>query len=483
MGFDPASFGGGYGAGQAKGRQDGEHAANLERIRARAAESRAEAAHENALAIAIALRQERNKNAELNDEIDNRWIPYAVTLKVGLVARRVERKMLIDELERLDPANAAQFAKRAADAADAEYAALEGARLDPVEAEVYQESEQYRLAKIARDEMDDAIREKRLYLIGTKIPFDWHEAFRLWLPLAESGNAQAQYNIGRCYSRGNGVDEDESKAVEWYMKAAAQGEPRAHCNLHLHYEENKDAAKSAEWLAKAVELGEPRACFAEAKNLMFDGDKVKARLLFERAVGEGNESAKLGLVACDVVIEYFHTTEAGDAVVFKLKNNSPYPATVSIWLHTFDFKDPQKEIQNESLKFPTVAPGESTEITYKLQSRDQLSRIFLTGYNIWRDVSDENNIYFPMPEKVEVWASKKSGCFILTACYGDHDAPTVLQYRQFRDNYLIRNSYGNQFISWYYTHGPRWAEVLDEMPRAKAILRVFFKLFARLLPR
>ena len=40
---------------------------------------------------------------------------------------------------------------------------------------------------------------------------------------AEMGYAPAQCKLGDCYANGQGVEEDEAKAVQWYRKAADQG--------------------------------------------------------------------------------------------------------------------------------------------------------------------------------------------------------------------------------------------------------------------
>ena len=40
---------------------------------------------------------------------------------------------------------------------------------------------------------------------------------------AERGDADAQYNLGLCYAKGNGVKADMVEAVNWYRKAARQG--------------------------------------------------------------------------------------------------------------------------------------------------------------------------------------------------------------------------------------------------------------------
>lgn len=44
---------------------------------------------------------------------------------------------------------------------------------------------------------------------------------------AESGHAQAQATLGKFYSQGNYLEKDSAKALEWYQKAAAQGNQEA----------------------------------------------------------------------------------------------------------------------------------------------------------------------------------------------------------------------------------------------------------------
>ena len=51
-------------------------------------------------------------------------------------------------------------------------------------------------------------------------------AFYLWNQKAAQGDAEAQYNLGLMYDKGEGVPEDDAEAVRWYQKAAAQGNAR-----------------------------------------------------------------------------------------------------------------------------------------------------------------------------------------------------------------------------------------------------------------
>ena len=48
---------------------------------------------------------------------------------------------------------------------------------------------------------------------------------------ADQGVAEAQYNLGVMYARGDGVPEDEAEALRWYRLAADQGHADAQFTL------------------------------------------------------------------------------------------------------------------------------------------------------------------------------------------------------------------------------------------------------------
>ena len=48
--------------------------------------------------------------------------------------------------------------------------------------------------------------------------------FKIYEYAAKRGHYQAQLNLGVCYQYGIGVEKDEKQAVEWYQKAAEQGD-------------------------------------------------------------------------------------------------------------------------------------------------------------------------------------------------------------------------------------------------------------------
>ena len=92
---------------------------------------------------------------------------------------------------------------------------------------------------------------------------DYQAAFEEWLPLAELGDVEAQYNLGVMYDEGTSVEQDFSKAAEWYRKAAEQGFLEAQYNLGMLYYHGqgvcRDPAESARWLQLAADRGDSEA--------------------------------------------------------------------------------------------------------------------------------------------------------------------------------------------------------------------------------
>jgi uncharacterized protein len=92
---------------------------------------------------------------------------------------------------------------------------------------------------------------------------DYATVMRLWLPLAEQGQAWAQLNLGRMYDSGQGVLRDDGTAATWYRKAADQGNAKAQSNLGLMYLTGRgvpqDFAEAVKWYGKAADQGDAAA--------------------------------------------------------------------------------------------------------------------------------------------------------------------------------------------------------------------------------
>jgi cell division septation protein DedD len=91
-------------------------------------------------------------------------------------------------------------------------------------------------------------------------------ALREWAPLAELGDARAQFALGALYESGRGVPAiDLQQAVTWYQAAAAQGLPAARNNLALLYAAGRGVSRNpftaADLWHKAAAAGHPPAQF------------------------------------------------------------------------------------------------------------------------------------------------------------------------------------------------------------------------------
>ena len=64
---------------------------------------------------------------------------------------------------------------------------------------------------------------------------DFATALRLWTPLAEQGDADAQFLLGAMYFKGQGVAQDYKTTVNWYTLAAEQGHAKAQMMLGFWY--------------------------------------------------------------------------------------------------------------------------------------------------------------------------------------------------------------------------------------------------------
>jgi tetratricopeptide (TPR) repeat protein len=71
---------------------------------------------------------------------------------------------------------------------------------------------------------------------------------------------------------------------------------------------------------------------------------------------------------------------------------------------------------------------------------------------------------------------KISQCFVITATFGDHNHPTVLFLKYFRDSWLEHRIYGQQLIQAYYKIGPSIAGLIEKFQLLKIFSYYFIVL-------
>ncbi len=95
---------------------------------------------------------------------------------------------------------------------------------------------------------------KKAYFRG-----DYATALKEIRPLAEQGDASAQFNLGQMYRSGRGVPQDYNEAVRWYRRAAEQGQAEAQFGLGVLYRTGEgvpqDYVEAMGWFRQAAASG------------------------------------------------------------------------------------------------------------------------------------------------------------------------------------------------------------------------------------
>lgn len=138
---------------------------------------------------------------------------------------------------------------------------------------------------------------------------DYASALKEWRPLAESGDAKAQYYLGVMRKNAQGVAQDYALALAWYRKSAGQKYAPAQNGLGSMYDGGlgvaRDDKTAARYYRYAAEQGMPEAQFNLAeKYLLGSGVAADPKLAadwFRKAAAQGIAQAQtqLGLMYYD----------------------------------------------------------------------------------------------------------------------------------------------------------------------------------------
>jgi len=126
-----------------------------------------------------------------------------------------------------------------------------------------------------------------LYANGYGLRIDPMTAAGWWKQAAASGHAEAQFALGLAYSAGEGVGKNDEMAVHWYRRAADQGHDEAQHILRSMLADNSEAARKAvPSLLKASWLGTPRKVAGDKTNAR-DGPGTEHQILTQLGAGTG----------------------------------------------------------------------------------------------------------------------------------------------------------------------------------------------------
>ena len=97
---------------------------------------------------------------------------------------------------------------------------------------------------------------------------NFEEAMFQLIPAARSGNADAEELIGVMYAMGLGVERDDIRAFEWYLRSAMKGHPGAQSGVGWYYEIGRgmpapDLIRAYMWYVLSAIGGDPDAAISQ----------------------------------------------------------------------------------------------------------------------------------------------------------------------------------------------------------------------------
>ena len=114
------------------------------------------------------------------------------------------------------------------------------------------------------------------------------QAMEELIPAARSGNAEAEELIGVMYAMGLGVEPDEIRAFDWYLRSAMKGHPGAQSGVGWYYEVGigmpaPDLVRAYAWYVLSAIGGDPDAAISqeEVVKKMTKEQIEKAHLLID----------------------------------------------------------------------------------------------------------------------------------------------------------------------------------------------------------
>ncbi|MGC2698226.1 MAG: tetratricopeptide repeat protein [Candidatus Angelobacter sp.] len=134
---------------------------------------------------------------------------------------------------------------------------------------------------------------------------------------AESGDARAQFELGRAYEDGKGVAQDDTRAAEWFRKAADQGNAQAQNSLGVMYAlgrgVSRDREEAIRWYKKAAKQGQAEAfynvgiAYYNGEGVAEDLQAAYAWMFVAKSTGDAQAAEALARMAGELKTQLVYT--------------------------------------------------------------------------------------------------------------------------------------------------------------------------------
>jgi len=206
-----------------------------------------------------------------------------------------------------------------------------------------------------------------------------------------------------------------------------------------------------------VYINETEDLYGASVDMIFDPNIVKVWSENE-IVAEGQNAIAAGTV--------FSTT---DTIINQFNNNDGYISFVQL-ISEQEGKSVKEKTLLCSIPFKVINKG---NVSIKpAPYTEQLSSLSLEDDTFLVHLSDSSGqpINYDDPPDQEIMCGE--ACFIATAAYGSYLDPHVATLRSFRDNVLLKTSFGKRFVSEYYQHSPPIANAISHNMVLKTLTRM-----------
>ena len=302
-----------------------------------------------------------------------------------------------------------------------------------------------------------------------------------WLQQAASNNIPDAMNyIGLMYSNGEGVPQNTTTALNWYKKAARLGLPVAMSNIGYIYEQQENYNSAIEWYLKTV----------NADNC---DDDVMCRLgriyrklgNYNDAMKWFNEAEKLCNFDAMNMLGLMYSNGEGveknsELAIHWYKEAADGGLAVAMYNLGYEYRYILKDYQQAFYWYQQAAN------TRYISAMTELGDLYYNGlgvavnkqkalelYKEAADNGDENAIKTLEKIKTVSSATKSDGCFITTAVCDSFHKPDncyeLTMFRAFRDNWLKKQTDGQQLIAQYYAIAPKIVKNINKLADADEI--------------
>ena len=139
------------------------------------------------------------------------------------------------------------------------------------------------LAKQVDSDSEVQFNEGVNYMTGDGVPQDNAKAVACYQKAADGGHALAQGQLGVMYMTGKGVPQDNAKAVAWYRKAADGGHALAQFMLGAMYAEGQGVPQDNETAHMWFNLAASRSTGEDRDRAVKVRDRLAVRLTREQS--------------------------------------------------------------------------------------------------------------------------------------------------------------------------------------------------------